>query len=78
LFLADGPRGANWEAWDQKFRRPLIMSQLADGSYSPCNISNGSDGSVYSTALSTLMLEVWYRNDATGLNITVLKQGQKP
>jgi hypothetical protein len=35
------------------------------------------DNAVYSTTLSTLMLEVWYRNDAGGLNISVLKQGQQ-
>jgi hypothetical protein len=78
LFLADGPRGPNWETWDKKFRRPLIMSQNADGSYPPCQISQQAmDNAVYSTTLSTLMLEVWYRNDASGLNITVLKQGQQ-
>ncbi|GEM_PF-434190 len=79
LFLSDGPRGPNWETWDKKFRRPLIKSQNADGSFPPCQISQQAmDNAVYSTTLSTLMLEVWYRNDAGGLNISVLKQGQKP
>jgi hypothetical protein len=72
LFLADGPKGKIWRAWDRQYRGALIASQNNDGSYPSCGAGAEQDKLVFSTALSTLMLEVWYRYDPT--NLTVLSE----
>ncbi len=46
-----------WETWNRSFARELVANQKSDGHW------EGGDwgGSVYSTCLCTLMLEVYYR-----------------
>jgi len=46
-----------WETWNRIFTRELIANQQSDGHW------EGGDhgGSVYTTCLCTLMLEVYYR-----------------
>jgi hypothetical protein len=69
LFLFDGPHGKFWLAWDRQFRKPLLAAQKADGSFPGCGsgLKDDADKLAYSTSLSTLMLEVWYRHDPAGV-----------
>ena len=54
--------GATWDAWNKQFATTLINNQFEDGHW-----TGGDHGSaagsveVYTTCLSTLMLEVYYR-----------------
>ncbi|EFK96731.1 conserved hypothetical protein [sediment metagenome] len=49
--------GADWESWNKQFARQVIFGQQKDGHW------EGGDhgGSVYTTTLCVLMLEVYYR-----------------
>ena len=52
--------GQPWENYNKLFRDELIKNQKADGSW-PKGSGLGHSDPVYSTSLSTLMLEVYYR-----------------
>ncbi|MGJ8725642.1 MAG: prenyltransferase/squalene oxidase repeat-containing protein [Roseibacillus sp.] len=53
--------GAQWDKYNKLFRDELLKAQREDGSF-PKTTGPGSQGDgVYSTALATLMLEVYYR-----------------
>lgn len=51
--------GHDWAEWNHHFARDLMASQTADGHWEEGDHDNGSH--VYTTTLSTLMLEVYYR-----------------
>jgi len=49
--------GADWESWNKMFSRQIVLGQQKDGHW-----ENGDwGGAVYTTAMCTLMLEVYYR-----------------
>ena len=62
LFQTGGPA---WDAWNQALQERLLGAQetvgAAAGSWSPRTVWGGYGGRVYSTALATLCLEVYYR-----------------
>lgn len=63
MYFAGGPE---WEQWNEKVKSVLLSSQehvAGDnrGSWEPNGMWAGYGGRVYSTALSTLILEVYYR-----------------
>lgn len=51
--------GHDWDDWNRHFARDLMTSQMSDGHWEGGDHDNGSH--VYTTTLSTLMLEVYYR-----------------
>ena len=51
--------GEDWSDWNRHFARVLMRSQGQDGHWENGDHDNGSH--VYTTTLSTLMLEVYYR-----------------
>ena len=58
-------QGPHWRKWNQALRTTLLASQeklgTQAGSWSPDTVWGGYGGRVYSTALATLCLEVYYR-----------------
>ena len=58
-------QGPHWRQWNQALRTTLLASQEKQGtlagSWSPDTVWGGYGGRVYSTALATLSLEVYYR-----------------
>ena len=62
MYFAGGPE---WEQWNKKMKSALLSSQEHTGgnrgSWEPNGLWAGYGGRVYSTALSALMLEVYYR-----------------
>jgi hypothetical protein len=63
-FHAGGPQ---WEAWNGRLQAALLPLQHRsggplDGSWDPDRVWGGHGGRVYSTALSALTLEVYYRH----------------
>ncbi len=58
-------QGSHWRRWNQALRTTLLSSQerrgALAGSWSPDTVWGGYGGRVYSTALATLCLEVYYR-----------------
>jgi hypothetical protein len=54
-----------WRTWNELLRARLLANQRADGhaagSWDPDTLWGGHGGRVYSTALSALCLEVYYR-----------------
>ncbi len=62
LFQAQGPE---WESWNRSLQRQLLARQRGDGglagSWDPDTMWGGYGGRVYSTAMATLCLEVYYR-----------------
>lgn len=58
-------QGPYWDQWNQALQKKLLSTQRSDGpaagSWDPDRIWGGYGGRVYSTALSTLSLEVYYR-----------------
>ncbi len=58
-------QGEPWQRWNEALQSTLINRQRADGdmagSWDPECIWGGYGGRIYSTALSTLCLEVYYR-----------------
>lgn len=58
-------QGEPWQRWNDALQKSLIGSQrhdgVLDGSWDPDPVWGGCGGRVYSTALSTLCLEVYYR-----------------
>lgn len=57
--------GEAWEQWNQQLQRVLLSQQVASGevagSWEPNGLWAGYGGRIYSTALATLCLEVYYR-----------------
>jgi outer membrane biosynthesis protein TonB len=53
--------GEIWEIWNQTLIETLLQTQLPDGSWSASTVWGGYGGRVYSTALSALCLEIYYR-----------------
>lgn len=51
--------GSIWETWNKQFSRELVINQKTDGHWEGGDYDNGTH--VYTTALCTLMLEVYYR-----------------
>ena len=62
MYFAGGPE---WEQWNDKVKSVLLSTQQHQGdnrgSWNPDGLWAGYGGRVYSTALSTLILEVYYR-----------------
>jgi hypothetical protein len=57
--------GPEWEEWNRQIRDTLVRAQRKDGpfagSWDPRTQWGGYGGRVYSTAIATLTLEVYYR-----------------
>lgn len=57
--------GEHWERWNRALQERLLANQTASGpfagSWSPDPVWGGHGGRIYSTALATLSLEVYYR-----------------
>lgn len=57
--------GVEWENWNTELKRTLLQTQNRQGdkagSWSPNGVWGGYGGDVYSTAMATLNLEVYYR-----------------
>ena len=62
LFQVQGPA---WEEWNAAMQQQLLQSQRSDGhlagSWDPNSVWGSYGGRVYSTAMATLCLEVYYR-----------------
>lgn len=59
--------GDEWTEWNARMRDPLIQRQVkrghAAGSWAPTNNLDGSSGGrLYATAMSTMILEIYYRH----------------
>ncbi len=58
-------QGTHWERWNKALRTTLVESQRTvgplAGSWDPKSVWGGYGGRVYTTALGTLCLEVYYR-----------------
>ncbi len=58
---------SSWEAWNHALTTALIATQESDGSWDADSVWGGYGGKVYTTSLSALCLEVYYRyNPAQG------------
>jgi hypothetical protein len=60
--------GSQWEEWNRRLQAALLPLQhrdggSLDGSWDPDPVWGGHGGRVYSTALSALTLEVYYRHE---------------
>jgi len=53
--------GAFWKSYNKMFRDQMVANQNQDGSWPNPPGNKHSAGTVYNTALATLMLEVYYR-----------------
>lgn len=57
--------GNDWESWNSEMKKALLSTQVRNGaqagSWSPDCLWGGYGGRVYSTALATLNLQVYYR-----------------
>lgn len=53
--------GAFWKSYNKMFRDQLLKNQSDDGSWPNPAGNKHSAGTIYNTALATLMLEVYYR-----------------
>jgi hypothetical protein len=58
-------QGIHWQRWNEALQRKLVASQItsgaSSGTWDPDRVWGGYGGRVYSTALSALCLEVYYR-----------------
>ncbi len=54
-------QGPAWERWNQAVQKRILTLQKGDGSWDPNDRWGGHGGRVFSTALATLTLEVYYR-----------------
>jgi hypothetical protein len=52
--------GDDWKFWNEQYLQQILKAQKPDGSWQHAKTSTGGDW-IYSTALNTLMLEVYYR-----------------
>jgi hypothetical protein len=50
-----------WAAWNKALAGTLVGSQAGDGSWNSACIWGGYGGKVYTTAIATMCLEVYYR-----------------
>lgn len=75
-----------WQRWNQELQRVLLSQQQLSGddagSWEPVGLWGGYGGQVYSTALATLSLEVYYRyqtksQELAGRNANVDTDGQR-
>ena len=59
--------GEPWKKWNKEMKKAIIKNQInngcAKGSWDPCSRWGEEGGRVYSTALLTMCLEVYYRYD---------------
>jgi hypothetical protein len=62
--------GDDWKKYNDLMREQLVGSQLADGSWGVPPGASHVNNTVFSTALCTLMLEVYYRFLTTGGGLT--------
>ncbi len=57
--------GETWRAWNPGLKEALVANQRhggdEDGSWDPCDAWGSAGGRVYSTAMNTLSLEIYYR-----------------
>lgn len=53
--------GEPWQKWNERVRDLLVTEQKPDGSWAPRGPWGQYGGRIYSTALATLSLEVYYR-----------------
>ena len=57
--------GAEWQQWNVRVRDLLISEQVPEGQYAgswePRDPWSGYGGRIYTTAIATLSLEVYYR-----------------
>ena len=62
LYQTQGPK---WTSWNEALQRELLKRQRSDGhlagSWDPDTVWGGYGGRVYTTAMATLSLEVYYR-----------------
>lgn len=62
--------GEAWEQWNSELQRVLLSQQVSSGavagSWDPNGLWAGYGGRIYSTALATLCLEVYYRYQPMG------------
>jgi hypothetical protein len=67
LFQYDGPGGPMWKTWNEPMKNTLVTNQKTakdgcmNGSWDPIDRWGFEGGRVYSTAVNTLTLEVYYR-----------------
>lgn len=54
-------QGRYWETWNRAMQNQLLALQQRDGSWSSDTVWGSHGGRVYTTALGTLCLEVYYR-----------------
>jgi len=58
-------QGAHWQRWNQALQTTLLSSQRREGplagTWDPDTVWGGYGGRIYSTAMATLCLEVYYR-----------------
>ena len=58
-------QGVHWQRWNEALRTALVSRQVKDGplagSWDTSDLWGGHGGRVYTTALATLTLEVYYR-----------------
>jgi len=54
-------QGSQWVSWNRQFQKELVDNQKDDGHWESPSERERDLGPVYSTALCTLMLEVYYR-----------------
>jgi hypothetical protein len=58
-------QGEHWQRWNEAMRTALLSRQVKDGplagSWDTGDLWGGHGGRVYTTALATLILEVYYR-----------------
>jgi hypothetical protein len=67
LFQADGPDGPMWKKWNEPLKTALVPSQqtakdgCAGGSWAPVSRWADPGGRIWSTAINSLTLEIYYR-----------------
>ncbi|TWU67076.1 prenyltransferase/squalene oxidase repeat-containing protein [Crateriforma conspicua] len=62
---------AAWQRWNQALKTRLLATQLPDGSWPTDSVWGGYGGKVYTTAMATLCLEVYYRHSLRGSSTDV-------
>ncbi|QDU87975.1 Pectic acid lyase [Pirellulimonas nuda] len=59
-----------WKVWNQRMQQSVLATQVQDGgtagSWPPNTLWGGYGGRVYSTAMATMCLEVYYRYEPAG------------
>jgi hypothetical protein len=55
----------SWDAWNHALTTALIATQESDGSWDANTVWGGYGGEIYTTSLSALCLEVYYRYNPT-------------